>query len=247
MREQLSELKMNGALVMLDDYLRKSVDNLTFGTGLLDAEIADRKRKTALRKIGNAKFPYERDWSQINLKHNPKINFEKLKQFSDGIFLEQKKNLCFIGHPGLGKSHSLIRIGRDLCKLGCDVLFFTAANLVIKLVEAKAQNELMAFKEKLVRTKLLIVDELGYVPFSEDAARLLFDIFTSRYQVGSIAISTNLAFEKWTQVFGSIELTTALIDRFTHNCEIFVFEGESVRFKEAKKQIICKDNKKQID
>jgi DNA replication protein DnaC len=88
--------------------------------------------------------------------------------------------------------------------------------------------------EKLKKTKLLIIDELGFVPFTENGSRLLFDVFTSRYNVGSTAITTNLSFEKWTQIFGSIELTTALIDSFTHNCEIFVFEGESVRFIEAR-------------
>ncbi len=90
--------------------------------------------------------------------------------------------------------------------------------------------------EKLKKADLLIIDELGFVPFSDNGARLLFDVFTTRYQVGPIAISTNLSFEKWTQVFGSIELTAALIDRFTHNCEIFMFEGDSVRLREAKER-----------
>ena len=90
--------------------------------------------------------------------------------------------------------------------------------------------------EKLKKVDLLIIDELGFVPFSDNGARLLFDVFTTRYQVGPIAISTNLSFEKWTQVFGSIELTAALIDRFTHNCEIFMFDGDSVRLREAKER-----------
>jgi len=94
--------------------------------------------------------------------------------------------------------------------------------------------------EKLKKADLLIIDELGFVPFSDNGARLLFDIFTTRYQVGPIAISTNLSFEKWTQVFGSVELTAALIDRFTHNCEIVLFEGDSVRLREAKERSVKK-------
>jgi len=94
--------------------------------------------------------------------------------------------------------------------------------------------------EKLKKADLLIIDELGFVPFSDNGARLLFDIFTTRYQVGPIAISTNLSFEKWTQVFGSVELTAALIDRFTHNCEIVLFEGDSVRLSEAKERSVKK-------
>ena len=147
-----------------------------------------------------------------------------------------RRNICFIGKLGLGKTHVLISIGRDLCRSGHDVLFFTAASLVTKLEESKSENKLSRFMEKLKKTNLLIIDELGFVPFSDTGARLLFDVFTTRYQVGPIAVTSNLSFEKWTQVFGSIELTAALIDRFTHNCEIFMFNGESVRFREAKER-----------
>ena len=234
MRKELSELKMNGALNVLDDYLKLKLDNSKFGQGLLKAEIDSRRMRLGLRKITRAKFPYIKEWQEIKDTHNPKIQFDKIKKFSTGDFANDKKNICFIGTPGLGKTHSVISIGRDLCRKSQDVLFFTASDLVEKLEEAKENRRLVNFMEKLKKTKLLIIDELGFVPFTENGARLLFDVFTSRYNVGSIAITTNLSFEKWTQIFGSIELTTALIDRFTHNCEIFVFEGESVRFIEAR-------------
>ena len=103
------------------------------------------------------------------------------------------------------------------------------------LEEAKAKNEIIKLMDKIKKVDLLIIDELGFVPFSDSGARLLFDVFTTRYNVGPTAITTNLSFEKWTQIFGSIELTTALIDRFTHRCEIYVFDGDSVRLLEAKR------------
>ena len=90
--------------------------------------------------------------------------------------------------------------------------------------------------KNLVKPQLLIIDELGFVPFSENGARLLFDVFASRYEHGSIAVSTNLSFEKWLQIFGTPELTAALIDRFTHRCRIFTFEGKSARLSEAQRR-----------
>lgn len=236
MKEALLKLKMNGALSVLDDLCQRKMDNLSFGKSLLEAEIFERQSQAGKRKIKLAKFSYEREWEQINSKRNPKIPFVEIRKLSQGDFLKTRKNICFIGKTGLGKTHSLISIGRDLCRNGSDVLFFTAATLVTKLEESKSENKLSRFMEKLKKADLLIIDELGFVPFSDNGARLLFDVFTTRYQVGPIAISTNLSFEKWTQVFGSIELTAALIDRFTHNCEIFMFEGDSVRLREAKER-----------
>jgi DNA replication protein DnaC len=236
MKEALLKLKMIGALNALEGLLNGKMDNITFGKALLEAELFERKERSAQRKIKAAKYPYERDWQQINLKRNPKIPFLEIRKLSNGEFLKKRRNVCFIGMPGVGKTHALISIGRDLCRDGHQVLFFTAASLVTRLEESKSENKLSRFMEKLKNVDLLIIDELGFVPFSDTGARLLFDVFTTRYQVGPIAISTNLSFEKWTQVFGSIELTAALIDRFTHNCEIFMFEGNSVRLLEAKER-----------
>jgi DNA replication protein DnaC len=236
MKEELLKLKMTGSLNVLEDLCQRKMDNLSFGKSLLEAEIFKREEQTGKRKIQVAKFSYEREWQQINGKKNPKIQFPEIRKFSNGDFLKARKNICLIGKTGLGKTHSLISIGRDLCRDNKDVLFFTASTLVTKLEESKSENKLSRFMEKLKKADLLIIDELGFVPFSDSGARLLFDVFTTRYQVGSIAISTNLSFEKWTQVFGSVELTAALIDRFTHNCEIFMYEGDSVRLREAKER-----------
>ena len=183
-----------------------------------------------------ADFPFDREWEQIDLKKNPKIDFKKIKSYSNGKFVQDKKNLCFIGAPGLGKTHSLISIGKDLCRQGMSIKCYTACDLVIILEEAKVANELSKVMKRIMKPQLLIIDELGFVPFSDNGARLLFDVFSKRYENGSIAVSTNLSFQKWPQVFGSLELTQALIDRFTHRCEIFSFEGQSIRFTDSKKR-----------
>ena len=230
------KLKMNGALSAFDDLCKRKMDNLSFGKCLLEAEIFERQERIGKRKIKSAKFSYEREWQQIDLKRNPKIPFTEIRKLSNGEFFKTRKNICFVGKTGLGKTHALVSIGRDLCRDGRDIIFFTASSLVTKLEESKNENKLSRFMDKLKKVDLLIIDELGFVPFSDTGARLLFDVFTTRYQVGPIATSTNLSFEKWTQVFGSIELTAALIDRFTHNCEIFMFVGDSARLNEAKER-----------
>ncbi len=125
-------------------------------------------------------------------------------------------------------------MGRKLCRKGITAIFFSACGLVNALEEAKVTHTLSKLMQSLTKPQLLIIDELGFVPFSENGVRLLFDVFASRYERGSIAVSTNLSFDKWIQVFGSVELTAALIDRFTHKCLIYRFEGELVRLIEAK-------------
>ena len=111
--------------------------------------------------------------------------------------------------------------------------FYTACGLVNALEESKNQNKLTKFMQTVLEPSLLIIDELGFIPFTENGARLLFDVFANRYEKGSIAVSTNLSFDKWVQVFGSVELTAALVDRFTHRSHTVVYNGESVRFRQA--------------
>ena len=232
----LLQLKMYGSLKYIKDLGGDKLFNEQLIIQLLKNEINWKNNNKLKRRLSLATFPFEKEWEEIKPDKNPKINFNKIKLLSKGIFIKDKKNICFIGAPGLGKTHSLVAIGRDLCRIGYSVKFFTALDLVTKLEEAKDENRLSKLMEKINKPHLLIIDELGFVPLSDNGARLLFDVFAKRYERGSIAVSTNLSFPKWIQTFGSIELTNALIDRFSHRCEIFVFEGESFRFQESKKR-----------
>jgi len=227
---------MFGALNFYRTIKESEYDNGDLVLQLLKNEHDWKSEKRKSRRFQMANFPYVREWASINSSANPKIPFEKIKKFSNGDFVNQKRNLCFIGAPGLGKTHCSVAIGRALCEQGNTVRFFSAIDLVLKLEEAQSNNTLGKLMEKILTPDLLIIDELGFVPFSDNGARLLFDIFSKRYEQGSILITTNLDLPKWIQTFGSIELTKALIDRFTHRCDIFVFEGDSYRFLESKKE-----------
>ncbi len=232
--ELLVKLKMIGALNFFQELKDDNLSKEQLLVSLLENEIEWKSNNRMKRRLRVASFPFEREWSNIKHNKNPKIPFKKIQKLSDGKFIEEKRNLCFIGTPGLGKTHSLIAIGRDLCRKGYSVKFYTAIDLVTKLEEAKEGNELSKFMDRILKPHLIIIDELGFVPLMDNGSRLLFDVFSKRYENGSIAVSTNLSLPKWSQTFGSVELTSALIDRFTHRCDIFTFEGESFRFSESK-------------
>ncbi len=231
--ELLSKLKMNGALGSLDKLQKTVTDRDEFIRQLLLAEIGFKQDRATKRRLSQAKFPFEKEWAEIDSSLNPDIEFDKIVKLFDGGFVEKRENLCLVGLQGTGKTHSLISLGRELCRNGVSVRFYTACELVNALEEAKKNLVLSKLMTALKKPHLLIVDELGFVPLSENGARLLFDVFSTRYERGSIAVSTNLSFDKWVQVFGTVELTAALLDRFTHRAHIFTFKGQSIRLLEA--------------
>ena len=245
-RELLSALKMKGAYEAIES-LSHVQDKEAYATALLASEYEHRQHHMAKRRLHLARFPTEKEWHDFDPTLNPTIDFNKVKSLSSGDFIDRKENLCILGTQGTGKTHSLVALGRVLCRKGYTSRFYTACGLVNLLEEAKIQNQLSKTMAQLLVPKLLIIDELGFIPFSENGARLFFDVFASRYERGSIAVTSNLAFTKWGQIFGSIELTAALIDRFTHRAHIFTYEGQSVRLRQAKqRQPINKSKSQEI-
>lgn len=233
----LNALNMKGSIKMLES-LSKIKDKNEFVQALLQAECDYRQQKALERILKNASFPVDKVWSEINPELNPKIDFKSVQALSNGEFIRKKENICLMGTQGTGKSHSLIAMGRQLCDDSFSVKFYRACDLVNALEEAKSQLKLDRFMKSILKPQLLIIDELGYVPFTENGARLLFEVFSRRYERGSIAVSTNLSFEKWVQIFGSVELTAALIDRFTHRSHNFVYDGKSIRLMEAQERAV---------
>lgn len=234
-KELLSSLKMQGAIDVFQD-IDHLKDRDQFLTALLQAEVKDRQTRASKRRISQAKLPTNKEWRDIDPELNPEVDFAKIEKLGNGNFIQKKENICLMGQQGTGKTHSLTALARDLCRKGFTVLFYKASALVNLLDEAKANHNLTKVMKLFLRPDLLIIDELGFVPFSENGARLLFDVFSSRYEKGSIAVSTNLSFDKWVEVFGTAELTAALVDRFTHKCITLGYQGRSVRFLDAKKR-----------
>ena len=150
--------------------------------------------------------------------------------------MERQENVIALGNSGTGKTHIAIGLGLAACQKGLSVGFVTAAALVHELLEARDEKRVLRLKKQLAAHRLLIVDELGYVPLSPTGAELLFEVFSDRYERGSTIVTSNLPFDEWTSVFGSERLTGALLDRLTHHVHILEMNGESYRLNQSRKQ-----------
>ena len=146
-------------------------------------------------------------------------------------YIERRENVIAVGNSGTGKTHVALGLGLAACQRGMSVGCTTAAALVHELMEARDERRLLNLQRQLARFRLLIIDELGFVPLSTTGAELLFEVFSQRYERGSVLVTTNLPFDEWTDVFGSERLTGALLDRLTHHVHILEMNGDSYRLK----------------
>lgn len=203
---------------------------------LTELEVATRSANALAARIRAAGFPALKDLDTYDFSVTPTLSKQKVLELSRGQWIDEKTNACFIGNAGTGKTHLSIALGRAACRVGNRVRFCTAAALVNQLEEAQKQYRLERLLSALAKVDLLIVDELGYLSFSRSGAELLFQVFADRYERGSILITSNLPFGEWGSVFQGERMTAALLDRFTHRCQIFEMNGESYRFRESSKQ-----------
>ena len=201
---------------------------------LSEQELIDRQRRMVERRIKQAKFPTLKSLDSFDFTAIPSLNKKRVIELSRCEFVDKKENVITLGNSGTGKTH--IATGLAACQKGVSVLFTTAASLANELMDAKEERRLLRLQKQISRNKLLIIDELGFVPLSKTGAELLFEIFSQRYEQGSTIIISNLTFDKWTEVFGSERLTGALLDRITHHIQILEMNGESYRLKQSKKK-----------
>ncbi|MCX7010990.1 MAG: IS21-like element helper ATPase IstB [Candidatus Sumerlaeota bacterium] len=194
---------------------------------LSELELLERERKGAERRFLAA----------------PGVNKKQVLEWSRCEWIDKRDNLIFLGNPGAGKTHLAVALGLCACQRGYNVRFLTAAALVNALVEARDEKALLRLQARLAKIQLLIVDELGYVPFAKTGAELLFEAFSQRYERGSVLVTSNLPFEEWTAVFGSERLTGALLDRLTHRAHIAPIEGQSYRLAQRRRRPPSKGDK----
>lgn len=200
---------------------------------LFEQELAQRAVNRRRRLIRQAKFPIDYSLDTYDFSLMPSLNKQKVLTLARGTFILQRENVVCVGQIGTGKTHLATAVGYAACELGYRVRFFTAAGLVNELIEAQEEQRLSRLERSLMKVPLIIIDELGFLPFSQHGAHMLFAFISQRYQRGSLLITTNLAFSDWTQVFQDERLLGALLDRLTHHCHILEFVGESVRFRQS--------------
>ena len=200
---------------------------------LMEKELSHRDLNRRRRLLRQARFPLLYGLDTYDFTLLPSLSKSKVLQLARGNFIHQAENAIFLGQIGTGKTHLATAIGVAACDLGLSVGFFTAAGLINQLLEAHRENQLARLEKRLLKQRLIIIDELGFVPFSQQGAQMLFTFISQRYQRGSLLITTNLPFTEWSQVFQDTRLLGALLDRLTHKCHILEFNGESYRFRQS--------------
>ena len=198
----------------------EGVDHSRYLMRLAEMEIIDRERRMVERRIRAAKFPAVKSLDSFDFLALPSLNKMLVLELARSDYVERRENIIAVGNSGTGKSHIALGLGLAACQKGLSVGFITASALVHELLEARDEKRLLRLQRQLAAYKLLIIDELGYVPLSTTGAELLFEVFSQRYERGSTLVTSNLPFDEWTSVFGSERLTGALLDRLTHHVHI---------------------------
>jgi DNA replication protein DnaC len=200
---------------------------------LLEGELAHRQEQQLRQRLKAACFPYQKRLEDFDFSLIPSVPKVRLLELAQGAFLAGHDNVLFIGPSGIGKTHLLMGLGRALCLQGYRVLFRSAVTLATELEMAHKELRLPRLLASYRRFDLILVDELGYLPFAKHTSELLFQFFSDRYERASVALTSNLAFAQWTQVFGNEQMTAALLDRLVHRSHILLMEGESFRFRHS--------------
>ncbi len=233
----LKQLKLPTVLREYDKVAREcardGVDHTRYLLRLIELELIDRERRTIERRIRAAKFPAVKSFDTFDFTAIPSLNKMLVLELARSEYILRRENVIALGNSGTGKTHVALALGLAACQKGFTVAFTTAAALVNQLMEARDERRLLKLQRDLAAVKLLIIDELGYVPLSPTGAELLFEVFSQRYERGSTIVTSNLPFEDWTQVLASERLTGALLDRLTHHVSILTMNGDSYRLKQS--------------
>lgn len=200
---------------------------------LLEQELFHRQEQQTRQRLKAAAFPYDKRLEDFEFSLTPSIAKTQLLELAQGAFLGPHDNLLFIGPSGVGKTHLMIALGRALCISGYRVAFRTAIALATELEVAHKELRLPRLLAQYRRYDLVLIDELGYLPFARPVAELLFQFFSDRYERASVAVTSNLPFAQWTEIFGDERMTAALLDRLVHRSHVLVVDGESYRFRQS--------------
>jgi DNA replication protein DnaC len=214
----------------------EGVDHTGYLLRLSELELLDRERRMVERRIRQARFPAVKSLDSFDFAAIPSLNKMLVLGLARCDYVARRENVIALGNSGTGKTHVALGLGLAACQRGLAVGFTTAAGLVHELLEARDERRLLRLQKQLAGDKLLIIDELGSVPLSPSGAELLFEVFSQRYEQGSVIVTSNLPFDEWTSVFGAERLTGALLDRLTHHVHILEMNGDSYRLKASRRR-----------
>jgi DNA replication protein DnaC len=237
LRENLKALTLSTMARGLESRLRQAKES---GAGydefLLDLttdELQARAENRLSRRVREAKFPLLKTLEEFDFNAVDGMDIRLIRELSGCDYIKERRNIIFLGRSGTGKTHLATALGVDACRNNYRTRFISGYALVNELIEARKDKDLQRLLQRYARYDLLILDELGYIPFSKEGAELLFQVLAERQEKGSVIITTNLGFADWTQVFGDPVMTAALLDRLTHRAHIVNCQWDSYRLKQS--------------
>lgn len=247
LRQNLKALKLSTMFSRLEEHIRQASETHQsyeeFLLGLTDSELQVRAENRLKRRLKEARFPLMKTLETFEFEKAVGLDARQIHELSTGEYIRQSHNVIFLGNSGTGKTHLATSLGIEACKQGFRTRFVTGCGLVNELVEAQEERNLSRLLKRYAGYDLLILDELGYVPFSKIGAELLFQVLAERHERKSVIVTSNLGFADWTQIFGEANLTAALLDRLTHRASILTCSWSSYRLQDSLKQHVDKPKK----
>lgn len=239
LQEQMKSLKLTRTAeelpLLVQEASKLELSYTDFLEGLVSKELAAKHERHTTMKTTMARFPFHKTLESFDFKFQPSIEQKVIRELATGRFIADADNILLLGPPGVGKTHLAVGIGLKACAQGYGTTFVTAAGLIGSLVRSHNEGRLEEKLKVLIQPKLLIIDEIGYMPIERLGANLFFQLVSRRYERGSILITSNQSLAGWGQVFGDQVIATAILDRLLHHSTIINIKGESYRLKEKRK------------
>ncbi len=218
---------------MAQEAVREHWGPVAYLDRLVSGEAAARRERSIVRRVRQARLPVLKTLEQFNWSWPAKINRVQVQELFRLRFIEQKTNVVFVGGVGLGKTHRAIALAHPACLHDLSVLFVSAVDIVNTLSAAQAAHALPRAIKHYLLPRLLVVDELGYLPMDKRGADLLFQVISARYESGPMILTTNMVYKQWARIFNNdAAITSAVLDRLLHHCETVTIEGKSYRMKD---------------
>jgi len=218
------------------DAAQQKLDHVRYLLSLAEQEVKQREQNRLQSRLKAARFPIAKELAEFDFSAVPTLNKATILDLARGEYIQNRHSIIFLGNPGLGKTHLAVGLARAACHQGHKVRFWTAAGLVNELLQAQDEHRLHKMIASALKLDLVVLDELGFIPFTPTGAQALFTFCSELYERLSLIITTNLKFADWVQVFGDERLTAALLDRLTHHAHLIELIGESFRFRERVSQ-----------
>ena len=238
--ENLKSLKLSAMIRNLQSHLRQAkqdkLDYDEFLLNLTEVEVQVRKENGRKRRLRDAKFPLQKPLETFDFGAATGLDARLIKELSGCEYVKKSRNVIFLGKSGTGKTHMATGLGMEACRHGIRTRFVTGCGLANELIEARDEKLLARAVKRYAGYGLLIIDELGYVPFSKEGAQLIFQILAERHERKPVMVTTNMGFGDWTQIFGDPSMTAAILDRITHKAHVINCSWESYRLKETLKE-----------